>query len=297
MDRWTEYELFVKVAELGSVTKAADALDLSSAAASRHLAALENRLGVRLIERSTRRLFVTEVGKVFYTNAKAALTAMQGATEAVSASKNHPHGVLRVTASLSLCLQHILPLVPQFKEQYPDVRLDIVAENRYHDIIDDNIDVALRTRDSEPDSSLVIRRLTDTRRILAASPDYLERCGRPQHPQALAEHQLLLYTYATDPYELTFQREDQTITVPATPALESNDGYLLRAAALQGQGILAQPTYVIHDDIVAGRLVPILSDWSLPRLEINLVYPSRRHLPAKTRVFIDFIVKEFQHLD
>ncbi|NMY30602.1 LysR family transcriptional regulator [Pseudomonas sp. WS 5412] len=297
MDRWTEYELFVKVAELGSVTKAADALDLSSAAASRHLAALENRLGVRLIERSTRRLFVTEVGKVFYTNAKAALTAMQGATEAVSASKNHPHGVLRVTASLSLCLQHILPLVPQFKEQYPDVRLDIVAENRYHDIIDDNIDVALRTRDSEPDSSLVIRRLTDTRRILAASPDYLERCGRPQHPQALAEHQLLLYTYATDPYELTFQREDQTIKVPATPALESNDGYLLRAAALQGQGILAQPTYVIHDDIVAGRLVPILSDWSLPRLEINLVYPSRRHLPAKTRVFIDFIVKEFQHLD
>ncbi len=297
MDRWTEYELFVKVAELGSVTKAADALDLSSAAASRHLAALENRLGVRLIERSTRRLFVTEVGKVFYTNAKAALTAMQGATEAVSASKNHPHGVLRVTASLSLCLQHILPLVPQFKEQYPDVRLDIVAENRYHDIIDDNIDVALRTRDSEPDSSLVIRRLTDTRRILAASPDYLERCGRPQHPQALAEHQLLLYTYATDPYELTFQREDQTITVPATPALESNDGYLLRAAALQGQGILAQPTYVIHDDIVAGRLVPILSDWSLPRLEINLVYPSRHHLPAKTRVFIDFIVKEFQHLD
>ena len=297
MDRWTEYEFFVKVAELGSVTKAADALDLSSAAASRHLAALENRLGVRLIERSTRRLFVTEVGKVFYTNAKAALTAMQGATEAVSASKNHPHGVLRVTASLSLCLQHILPLVPKFKEQYPDVRLDIVAENRYHDIIDDNIDVALRTRDSEPDSSLVIRRLTDTRRILAASPDYLERCGRPQHPQALAEHQLLLYTYATDPYELTFQREDQTITVPATPALESNDGYLLRAAALQGQGILAQPTYVIHDDIVAGRLVPILSDWSLPRLEINLVYPSRHHLPAKTRVFIDFIVKEFQHLD
>lgn len=297
MDRWTEYELFVKVVELGSVTKAADALDLSSAAASRHLAALENRLGVRLIERSTRRLFVTEVGQAFYTQSKAALTAMQGATEAVSASKNHPAGVLRVTASLSLCLQHILPLVPRFKAQYPDVRLDIVAENRYHDIIDDNIDVALRTRDSEPDSSLVIRRLTDTRRLLAAAPDYLERCGHPEHPQALADHPLLLYTYASDPYELTFQRNDQTITVPVTPALESNDGYLLRSLALQGLGILAQPTYVIHDDIVAGRLVPVLCDWHLPRLEINLVYPSRRHLPAKTRVFIDFIVKHFQNLD
>lgn len=297
MDRWTEYELFVKVAELGSVTKAAEALDFSSAAASRHLAALESRLGVRLIERSTRRLFVTEVGKVFYASTKAALTAMQGATEAVSASKNHPAGVLRVTASLSLCLQHILPLVPRFKALYPDVRLDVVAENRYHDIIDDNIDVALRTRDSEPDSSLVIRRLTDTRRILAASPDYLERNGHPEHPQALAEHQLLLYTYATDPYELTFQREHETLTVPVTPAFESNDGYLLRTIALQGMGILAQPTYVIHDDIAAGRLIPVLTDWDLPRLEINLVYPSRQHLPAKTRVFIDFIVKSFQHLD
>lgn len=297
MDRWTEYELFVKVTELGSLNKAAEALGLSNAAASRHLAALEDRLGARLVERSTRRLFVTEVGKDFYNNSKAALLAMQGATDAVSATKSHPTGVLRVTASLSLCLQYILPLLPKFKQLYPDVRLDVVAENRYCDIIDDNIDVALRTRESEPDTSLVVRRLTETRRTLAASPDYLQRHGCPGHPQELIDHQLLLYTYATAPYEMVFQREDQSIRISTSASFESNDGQLLRAVALQGSGILAQPTYVIHDDIVSGRLIPVLTDWELPGLAINLVYTSRLHLPAKTRAFIDFIVKESQHLD
>lgn len=297
MDRWTEYELFVKVTELGSLNKAAEALGLSNAAASRHLAALEDRLGARLVERSTRRLFVTEVGKDFYNNSKAALLAMQGATDAVSATKSHPTGVLRVTASLSLCLQYILPLLPKFKQLYPDVRLDVVAENRYCDIIDDNIDVALRTRESEPDTSLVVRRLTETRRTLAASPDYLQRHGCPGHPQELIDHQLLLYTYATDPYEMVFQREDQSIRISTSASFETNDGQLLRAVALQGSGILAQPTYVIHDDIVSGRLIPVLTDWELPGLAINLVYTSRLHLPAKTRAFIDFIVKESQHLD
>nr|BFD42053.1 LysR family transcriptional regulator [Pseudomonas sp. FFPRI_1] len=297
MDRWTEYELFVKTAELGSLSKAADALSLSNAAASRHLAALEDRLGVRLIERSTRRLYVTEVGKDFYDNARAALLAMQGATDAVTASKNHPAGILRVTGSLALCLQHILPLLPRFNQLYPDVRLEIIAENRYFDIIDDHIDVAIRARDSEPDSGLILRHLTETHRVLAATPDYLSQHGWPAHPQDLARHQLLLYTYATDPYELAFQRGAEQITVATTPALESNDGHFIRAAALRGMGILAQPAYVIHDDLLAGRLVPLLTDWQLPRLAINLVYTSRRHLPAKTRAFIDFLIQEFQHLD
>lgn len=146
---------------------------------------------------------------------------MQGATDAVSATKSHPTGVLRVTASLSLCLQHILPLLPKFNQQYPDVRLDIVAENRYYDIIDDNIDVAIRTRESEPDTSLVIRRLAETRRTLAASPDYLQRHGCPGHPQALVDHQLLLYTYAADPYEMVFQREEESITISTKASLES----------------------------------------------------------------------------
>ncbi|CAI0844470.1 MAG TPA: LysR family transcriptional regulator [Serratia grimesii] len=294
MDRWTEYELFVKTAELGSISKAAEALSLSNAAASRHLVALEDRLGVRLIERSTRRLFVTEVGRQFYENAKVALSAMQNATDAVTASKDQPAGVLRVTGSLSLCLQLIFPLIPKFKQLYPDVRLDIVAENRYYDIIDDNIDIAIRTRENEPDTSLIVRRLTETKRVLAATPEYLKHHGYPNHPLELAEHQLLLYSYANDPYKMVFQRGDESVTTFLTPYVEANDGFLIRRAALQNLGILAQPTYVIHEDLQSGRLIPVLSDWELPKLAVNMVYTSRLHLPAKTRVFIDFLINELQ---
>lgn len=294
MDRWTEYELFVKTSELGSLSKAAEALSLSNAAASRHLAALEDRLGVRLIERSTRRLFVTEVGKAFYASAKAALTTMQSATDAVTASKDHPVGVLRITGSLSLCLRLIFPLIPQFKLLNPDIRLEIVAENRYYDIIDDNIDIAIRTRESEPDTGLIVRKLTETKRVLAATPEYLQRYGTPNHPRELADHQLLLYSYANDPYKMIFQGGEEFVTTFPQPALEANDGYLIRAAALQNLGILAQPTYVIQEDLQSGRLVQILSDWALPGLAVNLVYTSRQHLPAKTRAFIDFLVKAFQ---
>lgn len=297
MDRWTEYELFVKIVEVGSLSKAAEALGLSNAAASRYLTALENRLGTRLIERSTRRLFVTELGNRFYDSSKSVLNAMQDATDAIVAAKENPAGLLRVTASLSLCLLQILPLVPKFKQLYPDVRLEVIAENRYFDIIDENIDVAIRSREREPDTNLVVRELAVTRRVLAASPEYLQHHGVPSHPKALVDHQLLLYSYASDPHDMYFQRGDERIVVPTQAALESNDGYLLRTCALQGLGILAQPTYVINDDLAEGRLIEVLKEWELPMLSINIVYNSRLHLPAKTRAFIDFMVNEFRGFD
>lgn len=221
---------------------------------------------------------------------------MQEAVEAVNATTSNPVGVLRVTASLSLSLQHIVPLLPGFAQRYPNVRVELVAANRYYDIIDNNIDVAIRTREYEPDSSLVTRGLANTRRLLAASPAYLNRQGTPIDPQALAEHQLLLYTYHK-PDELTFRRGDEAVTIPTKAMLEANDGQILRVAALQGLGILAQPMYVIYDDLVAGRLVPLLTDWELPRLSINIVYQHRSHVPAKTRAFIDFLVEDFQRQD
>ncbi|MCY1449535.1 HTH-type transcriptional regulator DmlR [compost metagenome] len=143
----------------------------------------------------------------------------------------------------------------------------------------------------------MVRRLATTRRILAASPEYLQRHGTPDHPKALAAHQLLLYTYASDPHEMAFQRGEEKLTVPTQAALESNDGYLLRVSALQGLGILAQPAYVIGNDLAEGRLIEVLKDWALPTLSINMVYNSRLHLPAKTRAFIEFMVGEFQRLE
>lgn len=168
--------------------------------------------------------------------------------------------------------------------------------NRYLDIIDNNIDVAIRTREYEPDSNITIRRLAETRRILAAAPAYLAERGAPRVPSDLSAHSLLIYTLANNPTELRFTRGQETESLTVKGVLESTDGQVLRAAALDGMGILIQPTYILYDDIVAGRLVPVLEDWDLPRLTINLAFPSRKHLSAKVRTFIDFLVGEFYRM-
>ncbi len=293
MDRWSEMALFVQVAETGSLSRAAEALGLSNPAASRHLSALEQRLGARLVERNTRRLYLTETGQEFLRRSKALLAELEDAESAVNAAALEPAGVLRVSASLSFSVQHIAPLLPQYTRRYPKVTVHVETANRYLDLIDNNIDVAIRTREFEPDSNITIRRLAETRRILAASPGYLAAMGRPRTLDDLARHHLLIYTYANNPHELRFSRDGQATTVAVKGLLESNDGQVLRAAALDGMGILVQPTYILYDDIVAGRLVPVLDEWDLPRLTINLAYPSRKHLSAKVRTFIDFIAEHF----
>ncbi|MBA4267115.1 MAG: LysR family transcriptional regulator, partial [Comamonadaceae bacterium] len=168
MDRWTEIELFVQVAETGSMSRAAEALNLSNASASRHLAALEERLGVRLVERNTRRLYLTETGQEFFQRAKGILGDLRDAESTVNAAALNPTGVLRVTSSLSFAMHHIAPLLREFTDRYPNVTVHVESANRYLDIIDNNIDVAIRTREYEPDSNITIRRLGETRRILAA---------------------------------------------------------------------------------------------------------------------------------
>ncbi len=297
MDRWTELELFVQVAETGSLSRAAQALDLSNAAASRYLSAMESRLGARLVERNTRRLYLTDTGQEFFQKAKAVLADLKDAEAAVNATALNPSGVLRISASLSFSLHHVAPLLKHYTERYPNVTVHIEAANRYLDIIDNNIDVAIRTREVEPDSNITIRRLASTRRILAAAPAYLAQHAAPQTPQDLLQHKVLVYTYANKPNELRFSRDGQSATATVKGLLESNDGQVLRTAALDGLGILIQPTYILYDDIVAGRLVPVLDDWDLPRLTINLAYPSRKHLSAKVRTFIDFVVEHFSAMD
>jgi DNA-binding transcriptional LysR family regulator len=297
MDRWTEIELFVQVAELGSLSRAAEALQLSNAAASRHLSSLEERLTARLVQRNTRRLSLTDVGEAYYRRCKPLLAELHEAEAEVNATALRPRGLLRITGSLSFCMMHIAPRLPEFTRRYPELRVEIVAANRYYDLLDSGIDVAIRTREFEADSNITVRRLGETRRILAASPQYLQRHGAPREPAELAQHKLLIYTNAHHPDQLRFTRGDQTLVLPVQGLLQANDGQVLRAAALAHLGILVQPRYILHDDIVAGRLVPLLDDWDLPRLTINLAYPSRHHLPAKVRCFIDFLVEVFRDND
>lgn len=298
MDRWNQFELFVQVAELGSLSKAAEALHMSNAAASRCLAALEQRLNARLVERSTRRLALSDMGQDFYRHCKAMLTQMQEAEAAVNANSISPAGTLRVTSSLSFCMKHIAPLMPKFHCLYPDITLELTAANRYFDLLDSGIDIAIRTREYEPDSNVVVRRLASTRRILAASPGYLAAHGTPRQLEDLAGHDMLIYNHANQPNTLRFvDKEGNARVIEVKSLMQSNDGQIIRAAALEGLGILIQPNYIIYDDVVAGRLVPVLNGWDLPRLTINIAYQGRKHLPAKVRVFIDFLLQHFKDMD
>ncbi|MGA7815394.1 LysR substrate-binding domain-containing protein [Caballeronia sp.] len=294
MDKWTEVEVFVQTTERGSVSKAAEALGLSGSAASRHLSNLEQRLGARLIERNTRRLFLTELGDEFYRRCRTITSEMEEAEALVDSARLSPVGTLRITASVSFSTKVIAPLLSEFTRRYPRLTLQIIAANRYHDLIENGIDVAIRTREQEADSGITTRRLAQIRRVLAASPAYLSSHGTPRSLEELQGQSFLIYTLATNPYELTFTKDSMTRCVKIEGLLESNEGQVLREAGLDGLGILIQPSYIIHDDLLAGRLVPILNDWDLPKLTISVAYQHRKYVSVKVRAFIDFLLQHFE---
>ncbi|MFF7710250.1 LysR substrate-binding domain-containing protein [Pseudomonas sp. NPDC007930] len=294
MDPLKEVELFVQVAEAGSISKAAERLGVSVSAASRALIALEARLGVRLVQRTTRQLSLTEVGAEFYRRTRSVLADLREAESVARDAVVKPSGVLRVTASLSFCLLHIEPLLPAFTARYPDISVDIVAANRYLDVMENNVDVAIRTRQFEADNNLTIRRLAETRRVLAASPAYLERHGVPKHPMELIRHKMLVYDYAINPTELPFKGRQEAVRVNVPSFISANDGQVLVNAALNDLGILVQPKYIVYDHLQRGELVAVLDDWDLPRLTMNIAFQTRRHMPAKVRLFIEALAERFR---
>lgn len=290
MDRLLQLEVFSRTAELGSLSKAAEILRMSNAAASRHLSALEERLAVRLIERNTRRQWLTEAGQELLQRCSTLLNELAEAEDAVSDRALSPKGTLRVTSSLSFAMIYMAPMLPAFRKLYPKLDVQIIAANRYPDFIEAGIDVAIRTREQEPDSNIIIRRIGQMRRVLAAAPSYLATHDRPEHPADLARHDMLIYNLANDPYSLRLHKGNAAQTVRIAPALDSNDGQVIRGAALAGLGVLIQPLYIVQGDITAGKLVPVLMDWELPLLTMNVAYQNRVRLPAKIRVFSDFLV-------
>lgn len=296
-DRLSQIEFFVQVAELGSLTKAAEKLEISNAAASRTLLSLEERLGARLVERTTRRLWLTEVGQTFYRRCSAMLSEIAEAEAEVTEATLQPAGTLHVTSPVSFAMLHIAPALPEFQRRFPQLKVQITAANRYFDFIEAGMDVAIRTREYESDSNITVRKLARTWRVMAASPGYLAANGVPKNPDDLSIHRMLVYNLAKDPTVLHLSRGDEQRDVQIVSSVDSNEGQVIVSAGLAGLGILIQPLYIIHDEIVAGRLVPVLSDWSLPPLTINIAYQSRRHLPAKIRVFTDYLVERFDALE
>lgn len=296
-DRMFQIEFFVQVAELGSLTKAAEKLEMSNAAASRTLLALEERLGARLVERTTRRLWLTEVGRSFYRRCSAMLFEIAEAEAEVNEATVRPTGTLHVTSPVSFAMLHIAPALPEFQRRYPQMRVQITTANRYFDFIEAGMDVAIRTREYESDSNITVRKLARNWRVMAASPGYLAANGVPKHPDELKSHRMLVYNLAKDPMVLHLSRGNERRDIDISSVLDSNEGQVIVSAGLAGLGILIQPLYIIHEEIVAGRLVPVLLDWELPPLTINIAFQSRQHLPAKIRVFTDYLVERFELLN
>ncbi|MFG6082911.1 LysR family transcriptional regulator [Paracoccus litorisediminis] len=294
MDRFTELQVFAAIAETTNLTRASEMLGMSVSGVSRALSSLENRLGARLIQRTTRQLSLTLEGERFARDAREILHDLRAAEESASRGSAEPRGVLRIGASLSFALLHLMPVIRQFKADYPLIRIDLQASNRYYDIIENGLDLAIRTRRSEVDSSVTIRKLAEVPRQLAASPDYLARHGVPASPEDLLRHHLLLYTLADDWDELQLSRHDQVRRLAVSGDFVSNDGQLLVQAALDGLGILLQPAYILQDALSAGRLQQVLPDWRAPGLTMSIAYPSRRFLPLRTRLFIDALVQHFR---
>ena len=294
MDRFQSLLAFARVVEAGSFARAADRLDLSVSAVSRHVSDLEAHLGVRLLNRTTRRLSLTETGQTFYERCVQLLADLDEAEEAVTASAVVPRGTLRMTASISFGAGYLAPAIAEFQRRHPQLRFDIELSDRVVDLVDERIDLAIRIGDIGS-QALIGRRIGTTQMVCCASPAYLARHGAPHTPADLAHHACLTYEYSSDGNVWRFKdAAGGQHDVKVTGLANSNNGAMLAALAVEGVGVTLEPDFIIAADVRAGRLVRLLRDHVPPTISINATYPSRRHLSAKVRAFIDFLVLRFE---
>ncbi len=278
--------------DAGSFTAAADRLDMSRAMASKYVAALEEHLGTRLLHRTTRKLTLTESGAAYYERCAQILTDIEDAEADALKSNAAPRGLLRMTIPLSFGLMHMGPVLAAYMYQYPEVKVDLVLTDRRRDLIEEGLDLAIRIG-ALPESGLIARKLASDRLVVCAAPDYLKRRGEPRTPAELAHHHCLLYAYDTTRQEWKFDGPDGTHSVRVTGRLRANNGDVVRLAGLAAAGVMRQPSFLVGEDLRAGRLVEVLSDYRSEELGIYIVYASRKHLPPKVRSFVDFAAQAF----
>jgi DNA-binding transcriptional LysR family regulator len=290
MDKLRQMEVFTSTVEFGSFRLAAHALGMSSVMVGKYVRALELTLGVTLIERTTRRLSVTESGYAFYTEAKLALDQVRNAYEKVEVLQQAPSGLLRISAPMTLGTSFVAPLVAEFLRTHPDVRLELILSNSVVDLAVEGFDAAFRIAHLG-DIDLVARPLQPYQMRVCASPQYLQRYGVPASPHDLANHRLLVHSTWNSRFAWPFLDDGREIPWPERWVLKSNDGQTLRVAALNDVGILMQPAFLVADDIAAGSLVSLLDAYlPLPR-PVHLIYPRQRALLPKMAAFVDFVLK------
>jgi DNA-binding transcriptional LysR family regulator len=293
MDRLRAYEVFVTVVSRGSFTRAADTLETSPANVTRYVNELEAHLGTRLLNRTSRKLSLTEGGEILYARCKSILDDVAETEGLVSSASVEPRGRLRINAPVSFGILQLAPLWPEFMRKYPRVELDVTLIDRVVDIVEEGYDLAIRISRAGS-ANQAARKLATSRNILCASPAYLARWGHPAAPADLIEHRCIGYSYAAtgDEWQL-IDSDSKAHSVKVNCHMHSNNGDTARAAALAGQGVIWQPTFLIGDDLRAGKLVRVLPEYRLPDIDVLALYPSRRHLSAKIRAMIDFLVDAF----
>jgi DNA-binding transcriptional LysR family regulator len=294
MHRFEDLQAFVAVVETGSFTAAADRLDANKSAVSRRVSALEERLGVQLMRRTTRTLNLTDTGRSFYERSARILDDLDEAESAVLQEHGELRGRMRVALPLSFGLRHMGEPIDRFNKLHPRVRFDLDLSDRRVDLLQEGIDVALRIGPLR-DSTLIARRLFEARTVIAASPRYLEQFGTPASPQDLADHACLVYSNLPEPDRFGWYDEHGVLQrVKVRVAMSANNGDMLSQAAADGLGIVMQPTFIAHERIRDGILVPMLSDYDLPKTTAWAVYPPTRHLSYRVREFIDFLADHFR---
>jgi DNA-binding transcriptional LysR family regulator len=288
MDRLTSLTAFVRVVDNGGFSAAGRKLNMSTTMVSNHIQALEERLGARLLHRTTRKVSLTEVGRAYYDRATQILSDLEQADDIAGALQSTPRGTLRIYTATHI-VPIVAPVVAEFLSSYPDVKVDLNMGERTIDLIDEGFDVAIRLT-PPPDSSLIVRSLATWRHVLCCSPAYLEKHGPLRQLSELANYNCVrhvLYPYG-DEWRFV-DRKGTPASVRISGNLVSNSGDMLRTAALQGVGILLGPGFLVADDLDSGRLVRLLSEYRPVELSMNAVYPHRHHLSAKVRTFIDLL--------
>ncbi|HTP83480.1 MAG TPA: LysR family transcriptional regulator [Alphaproteobacteria bacterium] len=292
MDRLTSMTVFTKVVENMGFSAAGRRLNMSATMVSNHVQALEERLGVRLLNRTTRKLSLTEAGRTYYDRCSQILAEIAEADEAVGELQTTPRGVLRLNISPALAPE-MGPIIGEYVRAYRDAAVDMIATDRMVDLVDEGFDLAVRvTPVDEP--NLIVRRLGTYRHVLCAAPAYIARHGSPGAPADLVNHNCINYSYHPFGRDWRFKVGGSEQAVHVSGNFVSNSGVTLVAVALMGQGLVLLPSFMIAQHLKAGRLVPVLADFLVGEFEINALYAHRRHLSAKVRVFIDLLI---QHLN
>jgi DNA-binding transcriptional LysR family regulator len=296
MDRLQSMRVFAKVVEQGSFARAGQSFDISNAVVTRHVADLEDHLGTRLLNRTTRRLSLTETGHAYLERVLQILQEIDDAEAIASSQSKKPTGTLRIYSHIGFGQLQLGQLLPEYANRYPDVTLDVTLSDRTLDLVEDRFDVGIFTDFQKFDATMIARQLGVSEVLICASPDYVKRHGAPAELEDISRHACLNFSYEQLRHHWPIRGTDGDIVhIPVTGKLMSNNGELLRHCALAGMGIMLRPSFALGDDLASGRLVRLLPEFHLGQLTVAMVYPSRRLLSAKVRTFVDFVVQRFPH--